>query len=251
MAQPTIAAAIVGNFLIGALLLSIDMFIPLFVQGVRGGDAALAGATITPLFVTWSVSVAIAAKVVVRLGFRGTSLLGSALISAGVLALVAGATWPAWYRSLFLSGMVLVGLGMGPAALSFLLSVQNAVPWGRRGVATGSVAFFRSIGGALGVGVLGAINGYELARRLAGFTGIDLNAALRPESHSLLAPGQLLAVQDALGSSLRDLFLVMFVLTLLTMACGLWLPAGRAVSRVGRSEPRDEPAPALRPALEV
>jgi MFS family permease len=89
--SPHIAAAIAGSFLIGALLFGIDTYIPLFIQGVREGTATRAGRTITPLFVTWSISVMVAAKVVVRLGFRRTAVVGSILPSAGALCLALGA----------------------------------------------------------------------------------------------------------------------------------------------------------------
>ena len=63
--------------------------------------------------------------------------------------------------------MIVVGLGMGPTSLSYILAVQNSVDWGRRGAATAAVIFFRTMGGALGVGVLGATLGMSLAHRLA------------------------------------------------------------------------------------
>ena len=58
---PHIAAAIVSSFLIGALMFGIDTYIPLFMQGVKGGKATNAGLTITPLFLSWSLSAAVAA----------------------------------------------------------------------------------------------------------------------------------------------------------------------------------------------
>jgi len=73
-----IAAAIAGSFLIGGLLFAIDTFLPLYIQGVEGGTATAAGRSITPLFLAWAISVTIAAKVVVRLGFRATAVIGSA-----------------------------------------------------------------------------------------------------------------------------------------------------------------------------
>ena len=50
---------------------------------------------------------------------------------------------------LFAVGMVVIGLGMGPTSLSYILAVQHAVAWGRRGAATGAVIFFRTMGGSL------------------------------------------------------------------------------------------------------
>ena len=147
MVEPHIAAAILGSFLVGGLLFGIDTYIPLFIQGVRGGTATEAGRVITPLFVCWSVSVAVAAKVVVRLGFRRTAVIGSLLLSSGVLALVLGTLWPEASGPFFLAGNVVVGLGMGPTSLSYILGVQNVVKWGQRGAATSAVIFFRTMGG--------------------------------------------------------------------------------------------------------
>ena len=103
---------------------------------------------------------------------------------------------------------------MGPTSLSFILSVQHSVKWGQRGVATGAVIFLRTIGGAMGVGLLGAALGWELAHRLAaaGATGINITAALRPETHQFLSAGQLAIVQANLGHALRDVYIQMAAL---------------------------------------
>ena len=93
-ARVPIAAAIAGSFLIGALLFGIDTYVPLYVQGVLGGKAAEAGEVITPLFLSWAISVAVAAKVVVRLGFRLTAVVGMGMIAAGMAGLAWGADHP-------------------------------------------------------------------------------------------------------------------------------------------------------------
>lgn len=240
LTQPAIAAAILGSLILGAVLFGIDTYIPLYVQGVRGGTATQAGRTITPLFLSWSISVAVAAKVVLRFGFRATAMIGTALIAAGSAALVTGAGWPALAGPTFLAGMIVVGSGMGPASLSQILSVQDAVAWNRRGVATGAVTFFRTIGGALGVGALGAVLGYALARRLAGAVGVDITAALRPETHGRLASDQLRAVQAALGASLREVFLLMLALALVGLVCAARLPRGHDHPAPNEATPDDE-----------
>lgn len=229
MFEPHIAAAMVGSFLIGALLFGIDTYIPLFVQGVRSGKATQAGQVITPLFLAWSISVAVAAKVVVRLGFRKTAVAGSVLIATGTTCLTLGTVWPERSPVLFLVGNVIVGLGMGPTSLSYILGVQNVVEWGRRGAATAASMFFRTMGGALGVGMLGASLGFELVRKLASWPGIDVGAALRPETHSRLSPHELSVVQWALGQSLNHVFLEMLAMAALAILCSLGLRGGRAV----------------------
>jgi hypothetical protein len=163
-------------------------------------------------------------------------MFGAGLICLGMLGLVIGASFPAWSRTFFTISLVIVGTGMGPASLSFILAVQQAVSWGQRGVATGAVIFFRTIGGAIGVGILGGALGWELGRLLvsSGASGTDVGAALRPETHSLLSPASLALVQSNLGISLRDVYLQMFALALGILACTAWLPGKAARARVAR-----------------
>jgi multidrug resistance protein len=243
MTRPTIAASLAGSCLIGAILFGIDTYVPLYIQGVQGGDARLAGRSLMPLFLTWAFSVAVAARAVVHRGLRFGAAVGSFFITLGSLGLVAGAVFPQWYRFGFYPGLVLVGLGMGPTSLSFILSVQHSVKWGQRGVATGAVIFLRTIGGALGVGLLGAILGWVLAHRLAeaGSSGIDVTAALRPETHGSLSKEQLALVQAHLGHALRDVYWQMAVLGIGTMLCALWLP-NKEQTHASAAGPDDEDA---------
>ncbi len=77
MTRPTIAASLIGSCLIGAILFGIDTYVPLYIQGVRGGDARLAGRALMPLFLAWAISVAVAARAVVHRGLRFGALVGS------------------------------------------------------------------------------------------------------------------------------------------------------------------------------
>ncbi|MBV8488788.1 MAG: MFS transporter, partial [Planctomycetaceae bacterium] len=245
MIRPTIVASVMGSFLIGGILFGVETYVPLFMQGVRGGNASQAGQALTPLFLSWAVSVALAAKAVVRWGFRRGGMFGAGLVSLGALGLIAGATFPAWARPIFMLALIVVGMGMGPASLSFILAVQNAVSWGQRGVATGAVIFFRTIGGAIGVGVLGGALAWELGSILsaAGSTGIDVGAALRPETHQMLGSRDLAIVQSALGQSLRDVYVQVLLLALGTLGCAAGLPR-RAVAPSSSSS---SPFPVLPP----
>ena len=244
MIRPTIASSVIANFLIGGILFGVETYVPLFIQGVRGGNAQQAGQALTPLFLAWAISVAFAARAVVRWGFRRGGMFGAGLVCLGMLGLVAGATFPAWSRIAFTASLVIVGMGMGPASLSFILAVQHAVSWGQRGVATGAVIFFRTIGGAIGVGILGGALGWELGHLLAssGATGIDVGAALRPETHDLLSPENLALVQAKLGVSLRDVYIQMFALALGTLVCTAWLP-GKSASPVSTPRSTADPEP--------
>src|SRR6185295_19194384 len=74
--------------------------------------------------------------------------------------------------------MFAVGVGVGMTMQNLVLAVQNTVSLRDIGAASASVAFFRSLGGAIGVSVLGAV----LARRVAGSITRQLAAAGAPAS---------------------------------------------------------------------
>ena len=163
--QMDTAAPFIGGVLLGTTIFGVDTFVPLFVQGARGGTAGAAGAVVTPLVLMWALSATAAARLIVRFGFRPTARLGALLSLAGLVALSAAAWWNAsvpWISA----ACALVGMGLGPSSMSQVLAVQNAVPERQRGVSTALVPFFRTLGGSVGVGALGGLLAMGLVRRL-------------------------------------------------------------------------------------
>ena len=159
------AAPYLGGVLLGTTIYGVDTFVPLFVQGARGGTAGAAGAVVTPLVFLWAVSATIAARLIVRFGFRKVARWGAILILAGFVALIAAAWWNAsvpWISA----ACALIGAGLGPSSMSQVLAIQHVVTERQRGVATSLVPFFRTIGGSIGVGALGGLLAAGLARRL-------------------------------------------------------------------------------------
>jgi hypothetical protein len=76
--------------------------------------------------------------------------------------------------------LTLCGIGLGTAFPSMMVSTQNAAVGGNMGIATANHSFFRSLGGAVGVSMFGAIIFSMLAAHLGGSRGTDLNDVLQP-----------------------------------------------------------------------
>jgi MFS family permease len=163
--QMRTAAPYLGGVLMGTTIYGVDTFVPLFVQGARGGTAGAAGAVVTPLVFLWALSAAIGAKLVVRFGFRKTARWGAVLILTGLVALVAAA-WMNASVPWISAACAIVGAGLGPSSIAQVLAVQNIVSERQRGVATSLVPFFRTVGGSIGVGALGGLLAAGLAMRL-------------------------------------------------------------------------------------
>jgi len=163
--QMQTAAPYLGGVLLGTTIYGIDTFVPLFVQGARGGTAGAAGAVVTPLVFLWAASATVAARLIVRFGFRRTARWGAILIVVGLMSLVAAA-WLNASVPWISAACAIVGAGLGPSSMSQVLAIQDVVTERQRGVATSLVPFFRTVGGSIGVGGLGGLLAAGLSHRL-------------------------------------------------------------------------------------
>jgi EmrB/QacA subfamily drug resistance transporter len=185
---------------VGAILLGLSSYVPTFGQGVLGSSALLAGFAIAALTLGWPVAASNAGRVYLRIGFRGTALIGSVFVIGGnALNLLLDTDSQLWQVAM---NCAIIGLGMGFVASPALIAAQSSVTWGERGVVTAGNVFARSIGSAVGVAVFGAI----------------VNATVGGTDHPS-AP--------ALAAGVHSVFVALFVLSLGILAAVAFMP-GRA-----------------------
>ena len=148
---PNLAGFAVGFGMFGAI-----MFVPLYVQGVLGASATESGIVLTPLMLAMMVTSVGSGQVITRTGrYRWALLAGPVVMGAGFLMLsTLDAASPRMHAT---QAMIVTGLGLGLLIQNLALVVQNGVPSRHMGAATSAVQFFRSIGGTIGVSVMGAI----------------------------------------------------------------------------------------------
>ena len=204
-----------ANFLSGAVLFGVTSYVPLFVQGARGEGAAGAGVALTPMLVAWSMSGFAGPRLLLRFGFRATAIGSTLMIALGAAGLLlVGIDTPA--LPLYIS-MTLLGLGFGPSTSAFLILLQERVPWSQRGVATSSTQLFRSLGGTIGVALLGSILHVGLTSRViaAGLDPSTIGTLLTPSG----AAGGVtdMALRVALGGALTPVFWLNFILAASTL----------------------------------
>ncbi|MBT8395381.1 MAG: MFS transporter [Gemmatimonadetes bacterium] len=219
-----IAVASGGGFLMGAVLFCAAAYVPMFTQGVLGGTAIDAGMTLAPMSIGWPIASTTSGWLLAKRGYRPFVILGGVLgvLGCGLLATVG----PESGRGSVMLAMFILGSGMGFLSTPYLLAVQNAVPSHQRGVATSSVQFFRSIGGAISVAALGAVLNIYLARQLT--ADLDPTVALNPSLRAEVPSDVLADLVAALDGGLGSIYLVMTCLAITGLAVGLFFPGGSA-----------------------
>ncbi len=143
------------GFLMGLGMFGSIVFLPLFLQGVIGVSATSSGNTMIPMMFAMVLTSIAAGQLVTRVQFRSLFAAGMCLMAIGfylMSTMTAAATqWEA------IAYIIVLGCGMGLIMPTVTIAVQSAFPPERRGVATSSTQFFRSIGGTLGITILGAV----------------------------------------------------------------------------------------------
>jgi MFS family permease len=107
--------------------------------------------------------------------------------------------------------MVMVGAGLGMLMQNLVLVVQNAVPHSAIGSGSSLIAFFRSMGGAVGVSVLGALLAHKVTASLPAGGGHSV------PSVQDLPPAAVRLVEHAYGSGIAEIFLAAAPLGLIAM----------------------------------
>ncbi len=224
-ASPFLAAMILGTTIFG-----VDTFVPLFVQGARGGTAGAAGAVVTPLIFLWAMSAAAAGRIILRFGFRTTARLGAVLVLLGLSGLLAGALLDAGVAWISAT-CALVGAGLGPSSMAQVLAIQYAAPERQRGIATSLVPFFRTVGGSLGVGTLGGILATGLASRLRGGAETASRLLAGHPGASAAVPIAPALFRQAIERSLLPVFAVLLAIAVVNLFVASGFPAEAGTTR--------------------
>jgi Na+/melibiose symporter-like transporter len=199
-------------FILGLSMMGGVLFLPLFLQVVTGASATNSGLLLLPLMagiVTMSVTTG---RLITRTGrYKRYPVAGSVLMALGLFLLSrmdVGTT--RLEASLF---MLVLGLGLGMVMQVLVIALQNAVEHRDLGIATSANTFFRSLGGAFGSALFGAILSGRLAYYLPRLlppdsTGIDPGRlTVTPQQIAQLPPAVHTAVVEAFSRSIVTVFL--------------------------------------------
>ena len=140
----------------GMVLLSLIIYLPLYIQGVLGESATNSGAVITPLTISLVVGAALSGFAIAKLGrYQALTIIGSVILMIGVFLM----TFMSSSTTILevSRNMVIAGVGLGIFFAVLTLVAQNALPRTQLGVGTGAITYLRSVGQTLGVAITGSV----------------------------------------------------------------------------------------------
>ncbi len=250
-ASRTLVLSVIASAAVGVAMFGTSVFLSQYMQLGRGQTPTASGLLTLPMVIgllTASIGIG---QVVSRTGrYKRWMLLGTVLLTAG-LALMGTVRYDTSFVALSVF-MALLGLGVGMLMQNLVLVVQNTARQEDIGAASAAVAFFRSLGGAVGVAALGALLASRVTTLVTdGLAEIGVPATAGggsriPDLATLPVPVRTV-VESAYGEGVADIFLAtvpLGVIALVAVALLREVPLG---TRSGIDIARQEAAAGASP----
>ena len=211
--------------LISGFLMAVEVYIPMWMQGVLGYKAGLGGLVLAPLSILWVYGSSLVGRWMVQHSMKTVLLrtLGIALIG-GVSLLVIPMKMP-FIVFLVISGIT--GIGVGGTIVATTVQAQNSVGMDQLGVATSFNTLSKTIGQTVMVSVFGlilnTITRTELAKAALTDDPDIMNKLVNPQTAKLLPENLLLPLREILHQGLWGIYVAGVAPVLLALGSVLLL----------------------------
>lgn len=224
----TVSVANAVAFFVTAVLIGTTVYMPMWIQGVLGHGATVSGFIVTPMSVLWTIASFLGGKLLLRKGVKFTAVLGIFFLMAGtcLLALITPST-PLMVLPLITA---IQGIAFGLVITITTVTVQSAVDWSMRGVATALNTFFRNLGQTVGVALLGTYFNARVTAQLTqrgadgGIGAEQINELINPYTPQPLPEHLRNVLQEALVSGIHSVFTALIAISLVSLLITLLLP---------------------------
>lgn len=235
----TFTLAVIASISVGVAMFGTSVFLGQYMQLARGATPTESGLLTLPMIFGLLLSSMIVGNLISRTGrWKAFMVTGSILLTVG-LYLMSTIEFDTNYVVVSLY-MLILGAGVGMVMQNLVLIVQNTVRPEQLGAASSNVAFFRSLGGTIGVSVMGSVLGTTVVNMMADRKDDLLAAAAKSgakgiEALKSLQTGQLpevghlpvgirTIIESVYGQAVADIFLIAVPLAIVTIIAIAFLP---------------------------
>ncbi|SKC41526.1 MDR family MFS transporter [Okibacterium fritillariae] len=235
----TFTLAVIASISVGVAMFGTSVYLAQYMQLARGASPTESGLLTLPMIAGLLLSSTIIGNIISRTGVWKPYMIGGSIALAIGLGLMGTIHYDTNYVLVSVY-MLILGAGVGAVMQNLVLVVQNAVQPNELGASSAGVAFFRSLGGTVGVSVMGAILATRVSDSLAASTA-QLQTALSKLGAEGAKIGEALAsgtipkvstlpdsvrpiIESAYGDGVAHVFLLAAPLALVTILAIVFLP---------------------------
>lgn len=220
----TMTLATIASVMIGVAMFGSTVYLSQYFQTARGMTPTEAGLMSIAMVGGLFLSSLLTGRIISDTGRWKRFLVGGMVLVVVGLTLL-GTIDETTNLAVIGAFMAILGVGLGATMQNLVLSVQNNVTMSDMGSASSVVAFFRTLGGSIGVSVLGALLSHQVAQQVTtGYVAAGRPPTFSADSHAVpdvpALPGWEQAVWEAaFGESFGHIFLVAVPFALVALVC--------------------------------
>jgi EmrB/QacA subfamily drug resistance transporter len=210
------------SFLASTILICVDVYLTIYIQNVLGFSAKVSGLALAPMSASWLIASVILGKWIVKYGGKVVVLISNViLLISSVLLPTLGIN-----SSLLLVFVYvfIMGFGFGGAFTTLTIIVQESVEYNKRGVAIASNSLLRTLGQTIAVSAFGSIFNLYIIKYFTqlGIKGVDPSNLYKSSTdHAAVTSEQ---IKLALNSSLHVLFIILIMISILSLILSIIMP---------------------------
>jgi EmrB/QacA subfamily drug resistance transporter len=174
------------TFFLNAGMMGAIIYVPFFVQGVKGISPTTAGYVAMPMSLAMLLASALSGNLMTKTGkYKKRGILGLIVMTIGIMLLYFMTPETPIY--VLIAYLLILGFGLGLAMPVFTITVQNAVAPQQIGVATATSQLFRNLGGTIGIAVMGSIMSTSITSKMTELSGIKGQSTIPVSTDPALA----------------------------------------------------------------
>jgi EmrB/QacA subfamily drug resistance transporter len=222
---------LVGLFSGAAYVVAV-VYIPIFIQGVKGGSATNSGLVLLPMMLGSTVSSQFGGWLANKFSYRNIMLVFGVIFAIGITLL--GTVSVDTSRLTVTLFMIVVGFGIGASFSTLSMASMHHFDERQRGSASSTLSFVRELAMTIGISVFGMIQRnyftHNLKTEFAGMGGApqglplgDPHAMLSPATRASIPDPILHKLSEALATSVAHTFLWTIIPAVFAILFAFWM----------------------------
>lgn len=209
------------SFLISAVLIGVDVYMPIYLQNVLGFDPTISGLSMAPMSITWAISAVILSKTIPKYGEKKVTIFSILMTLLGCLLFVSLRAQSSILLVILYSSII--GFGFGGAFTILTIVVQSSVEYNTRGAATATNSLVRTIGQTIGVSIFGSVINLSIVKY---FNNLGIKG-IKPDnlysSTSVSSNLSIEQVKTSVYSGTHAVFLILVAVTVIGLVLSFTL----------------------------
>lgn len=210
------------SFLLAAVLIGIDVYMPIYLQNVLGFSPTVSGLALVSMTITWLISAVVLGKMIIRRGGKTVTIIANVILLLGILLLpTLGLHTPLIIVILYVG---VIGFGMGGALTILTILIQESVGYNQRGAATATNTLLKTLGQTIGISIFGSVFNLFIVQYFNdnGIQGVNPNDLYGSSDQGITLTGQQVIL--SLNASLHVVYIILGVLVLIALVLSVMLP---------------------------